>query len=48
MNVNLTMWNGDGKSLQFMGATNTMVRDIASINNKWFLVSIYSSNNVLV
>ena len=47
MNVNLTMWNGNGKPLQFMGAKNIVVRDITSITNKQFHVSIDASNNVL-
>ena len=38
---------GDGQSLQLMGATNTVVRDITSINSRQFHVTIAASNNVL-
>ena len=48
MSINLRMRNGNGKPLQFMGAKNIVVRDITSITNKQFHVSIDASNNVLV
>ena len=48
MNVNLTVWNGNEKPLQFMGTKNIIVRDSTSIINKQFHVSIDASNNILV
>jgi polygalacturonase len=47
MNVILTLWNGNVQSLWFLGTTNTVVRDITSINSKQFHISIDSCNNVL-
>ena len=47
MNVNLTMWNCNGKPLQFTCTKNIIVRDSTSNINKQFHVSIDASNNVL-
>jgi len=47
MNLILTLWNDNGQSLRLLGTTNTVVRDITSINSKQFHLNIDSCNNVL-